>query len=207
MDVIVHTTPIKDLLVIEPRVFSDQRGWFLEAWQSQNYINIGIDRNFVQDNMSYSKYGTLRGLHMQSPAQGKLVQVIQGTIFDVAVDLRWSSDTFGKWYGLILSDKNKKQFWIPEGFAHGFFVLSDTAIFSYKCTEYYNPKREFTLLWNDPDIGIDWPLDDFSFLVQKQVPFMDFKRSDSTLYFSIPILSDKDAKGKKLSSLVKEDLD
>ena len=178
MSLAVTCTSIEGLYVIEPKVFGDQRGWFLETWQNEKYSASGVDRNFVQDNMSCSKYGTLRGLHMQRPSQGKLVQVIQGLIFDVAVDLRLNSATFGKWYGVTLSDENKKQFWVPEGFAHGFLVLSDTAIFSYKCTEYYNPKEEITILWNDPVVGIEWP-----------------KLKDG---FS-PLLSTKDANAKSLN--------
>ena len=146
------------LLTIEPKVFGDARGWFLETYQKKKYAELGIDLDFVQDNMSYSRYGVLRGLHLQDPPQDKLVQVIKGTIYDVAVDVRKDSLTFGKWYGVLLSDKNKKQFWIPKGFAHGFLVLSEDTIFSYKCTEYYNPQNEIVLAWNDPDIGIVWPL-------------------------------------------------
>jgi len=176
------TTPIDGLLVIEPQIFGDHRGWFLETWQNKKYSDIGINKTFVQDNMSFSRYNTLRGLHMQKPAQGKLVQVIQGSIFDVAVDLRVDSFTFGKWYGVTLSDENKKQFWIPEGFAHGFLVLSHTAIFSYKCTEYYNSKDEITIQWNDPDIGIEWPLEKIAGTLKKY-----------------PTLSDKDANAKRMS--------
>lgn len=150
-------TGIQDLLIVEPKVYGDHRGWFVETWQKARYTEIGIAGEFVQDNMSFSKKGTLRGLHMQTPAQGKLVQVIDGVIWDVAVDLRKTSSTFGKWYGITLSSLDKKQFWVPEGFAHGFYVLSDTATFSYKCTKMYEPKSEIAILWNDVDIAIEWP--------------------------------------------------
>jgi dTDP-4-dehydrorhamnose 3,5-epimerase len=163
----VVKTDIPGLVIVEPKVFGDARGWFFETWQAQKYKEAGIDASFVQDNMSYSKKGTLRGLHMQKPEQGKFVQVVDGTIFDVAVDLRKESPTFGKWYGLILSSENKKQFWIPEGFAHGFYVMSDTAIFTYKCTNYYNPKGEISVLWNDPDVGIEWPITESPLLSEK----------------------------------------
>jgi len=152
----VIKTEIPDLLIIEPKVFGDDRGWFVETYQDKRYDF--IPNKFVQDNLSFSKQGTLRGLHIQKPYQGKLVQVIAGEIFDVAVDLRFESPTFGKWCGITLSSENKRQFWVPEGFAHGFFVLSETAIFAYKCTNYYSPKDEFTLLWDDPTVGIKWPI-------------------------------------------------
>jgi dTDP-4-dehydrorhamnose 3,5-epimerase len=158
---------IPELIVIEPDVYGDQRGWFAETWQKNKYKDVGISKNFVQDNMSFSKKGTLRGLHMQKPEQGKLVQVIEGEIFDVAVDLRMGSSTFGKWHGIILSGTNKKQFWVPEGFAHGFYVMSDTATFTYKCTEFYNSKNEISVLWNDPGIGITWPVKESPLLSNK----------------------------------------
>lgn len=148
-------TSIPDLLVIEPKVYGDDRGWFLETWQAKKYE---FCPEFVQDNMSFSRKGILRGLHIQNPPQGKLVQVITGEVYDVAVDLRRNSDTFGKWYGLNLSAENKRQFWIPAGFAHGFYVLSGTVIFAYKTSEYYNPKEEKTLAWDDPTVGICWPV-------------------------------------------------
>lgn len=146
------------LVTVEPKICGDDRGWFLETYQKKKYSEIGLDKDFVQDNMSYSRYGVLRGLHLQYPLQDKFVQVIKGNIFDVAVDVRANSPTFGVWYGVFLSDKNKKQFWIPKGFAHGFLVLSEDTIFSYKCTEYYNPEKEVVIAWNDPSIQIDWPL-------------------------------------------------
>lgn len=151
---------IQGLLVIEPKVFGDARGFFMELWNQKNYREAGLHWNFVQDNVSFSRRGTLRGLHFQNPqAQGKLVFVLQGEVFDVAVDIRRGSPTFGKWHGLNLSAENKRQFFIPPGFAHGFAVLSETATFAYKCTEFYNPVHELSVAWNDPDIGIQWPLD------------------------------------------------
>lgn len=156
----VQETSLPGVLLIEPRVFGDARGFFLETYSSQRYADIGITGPFVQDNWSRSCRGTLRGLHFQiKQAQGKLVQVMQGAIFDVAVDVRRDSPTFGKWLGIELSGENKKQLWIPRGFAHGFFVLSETADFVYKCTNSYAPEHERTLLWNDPTIGVKWPSD------------------------------------------------
>ena len=157
----VIQTEIPDVLIIEPKVFSDERGFFMESFNQQRFNEIvGREVNFVQDNHSRSSKGVLRGLHYQLPpmAQGKLVRVTQGEVFDVAVDMRRSSPTFGKWTGVILSGENKHQFWIPEGFAHGFYVLSDTADFLYKATNYYSPECERSLKWNDMDIAIEWPL-------------------------------------------------
>lgn len=142
-----------------PKVFGDNRGFFLESWNRQTFAGIGIDEEFVQDNHSRSQRNVLRGLHYQiENPQGKLVWVTQGAVFDVFVDLRKNSPTFGKWDGHILSAENKERLWVPPGLAHGFLVLSDTADFQYKCTEYYTPAKERTLLWNDPEIGIDWPI-------------------------------------------------
>jgi len=171
----VIQTGIQDLLIVEPKVYGDHRGWFVETWQKYRYAETGIADEFVQDNMSFSKKGTLRGLHMQNPAQGKLVQVIDGVIWDVAVDLRRKSSTFGKWYGITLSSVDKKQFWVPEGFAHGFYVLSDTATFSYKCTKMYEPKKEIAVLWNDEDIAIDWPFENQPLLSEKDMNAKPFK--------------------------------
>jgi dTDP-4-dehydrorhamnose 3,5-epimerase len=155
----VLTCPIAGLLVFEPKVFGDARGFFLETWNRSRYREAGLDADFVQDNVSFSRGGILRGLHFQNPnPQGKLLQVLQGEVFDVAVDLRRSSPTFGKWHGLVLSDENKRQFYVPPGLAHGFAVLSETALFQYKCTGLYSPKDELALRWDDPDIGIQWPL-------------------------------------------------
>lgn len=154
-------TGIKDLYVIEPTVFGDSRGYFMETYNSEfaPYIKHldGTPAEFVQDNQSKSKKGVLRGLHFQKTnPQGKLVRCLEGEVFDVAVDLRRDSETFGKWYGVLLSEENKKQFYVPEGFAHGFAVLTDSATFAYKCTRLYDPKDEGGLLWCDPEIGIDW---------------------------------------------------
>jgi len=156
MKVIPQTIP--DLLLIEPDVFGDARGFFFESWSRKKYAEAGLPRTFVQDNVSLSRQGILRGLHVQNPkSQGKLVQVLLGEVFDVAVDIRNGSPTFGQWSGALLSAENKRQLWIPPGFAHGFLVVSETAMFHYKCTDYYSPADEFTLLWNDPDVGIQWP--------------------------------------------------
>ena len=151
-------TPIKHLVVIEPKVFGDERGYFYEAYNKNTFHELGLDYDFVQDNQSFSKKGVLRGLHFQKKyPQAKLVRVIEGEVFDVAVDLRKDSPTFGKWYGVVLSGENKKMFMIPRGFAHGFLVLSDTAIFSYKCDDFYHPNDEGGIIYNDPTIGVEWP--------------------------------------------------
>ena len=156
------------LLIVEPKVFGDSRGFFLETWNRNRYREAGLDADFVQDNLSFSRRGILRGLHFQNPnPQGKLLQVLLGEVFDVAVDIRRSSPTFGKWQGLILSAENKRQFYIPPGFAHGFVVLSETALFQYKCTEYYSPKDEMSLRWDDPDLGIDWRLNEAPLLSER----------------------------------------
>ncbi len=168
---------IAGLLIIEPKVFGDARGFFLETWNEQRYREAGLELNFVQDNMSSSRRGALRGLHFQNPrSQGKLVWAIEGEVFDVAVDLRRGSPTFGRWHGLNLSSQNRLQFYVPRGFAHGFAVLSETAVFAYKCTELYSPKDEMTLAWDDPDVGVKWPFDN-------------------------PVLSDKDKQGVRLKDL------
>ena len=157
----IINTSIEDILIIEPRVFEDSRGFFMETYHQKRYLKSGINKIFVQDNLSFSIQGTLRGLHYQvKHPQAKLVQVIKGKIFDVAVDIRPGSSTFGKWTGAYLSDKNKRQFFIPEGFAHGFCVLSETALFLYKCSDFYAPEDECGIHWTDPDIGIDWPVKD-----------------------------------------------
>jgi dTDP-4-dehydrorhamnose 3,5-epimerase len=147
------------VLILEPRVFDDDRGFFMEAYHKEKCVKLGISVDFVQDNLSFSRAGTLRGLHYQHPHdQAKLVQVLVGHVFDVTVDIRKNSSTFGKWFGIHLSDENRKQVFVPEGFAHGFCVLSDTALFSYKCSDLYAPDCEGGVLWSDPDIGIDWPV-------------------------------------------------
>jgi dTDP-4-dehydrorhamnose 3,5-epimerase len=150
---------LEGLLIIEPDVFGDNRGFFVESWNRQRYLDAGIAADFVQDNFSFSQRGTLRGLHFQNPlAQGKLVSVWQGEVFDVAVDIRRASRTFGQWYGMMLTADTKRQFYIPPGFAHGFAVVSETALFHYKCTEIYSPRNEQGFRWDDPDVGIKWPL-------------------------------------------------
>ncbi len=153
-------TPIQDMYVIEPTVYGDARGYFMETYNYNEFCTAGLDMVFVQDNQSKSKKGVLRGLHYQTHnPQGKLVRVISGEVFDIGVDLRQASTTFGKWYGERLSAENKRQLYIPEGFAHGFLVLSEEAEFVYKCTRFYDPSGEGGIRWNDPDIAVDWPLD------------------------------------------------
>jgi len=170
-------TAIPDMALIKPRVFGDDRGFFMETWEARKFAAAGCSFTFVQDNHSRSVKGTLRGLHYQiTQPQGKLVRVVAGEVFDVAVDIRRSSPTFCKWVGVHLSADNKQQLWVPPGFAHGFLVLSTTAEFLYKCTDYYAPQYERTLVWDDPDIGIVWPLE-----------------RDSK-----PLLSEKDQAGKRL---------
>jgi dTDP-4-dehydrorhamnose 3,5-epimerase len=154
----VREFSIAGLKLIEPQVFGDSRGFFLEAWNKGKYEEFGIPSNFVQDNLSFSQGGVLRGLHFQNPAgQGKLVSVLQGEVFDVAVDIRKGSKTFGQWQGVFLSGENRHQFWIPAGFAHGFLVCSEAALFTYKCDEFYSPETEYGIRWDDPEIGIEWP--------------------------------------------------
>jgi len=178
----ILTTKIPGLLIIEPKVFGDDRGFFVETWQTERYREAGIELPFVQDNLSASSCGVLRGLHHQYPSpQGKLVQVIAGEVFDVAVDIRNDSPTFGQWEAIILDDKSRRQFWIPPGLAHGFCVLSERAVFAYKCTDYYQPDGELTLAWDDHDLAIDWPIKN-------------------------PGLSDKDKVGMRLSELPRERL-
>ncbi len=170
-------TTIPDVIVIEPRVFGDARGFFMETYQAELFAKVGIPTNFVQDNHSGSQRGILRGLHYQiCHAQGKLVRVVAGEVYDVVVDIRRSSPHFGKWVGTFLSAENKKMMWIPPGFAHGFYVASEWAEFTYKVTDFYAPEWERTLLWNDPQLAIDWPLANGQ----------------------LPILSSKDGNGKLL---------
>lgn len=153
-------TAIEGLLIIEPKVFGDERGFFMESWNARAFREAGLDIEFVQDNHSRSSRGVLRGLHYQQPGpQGKLVRVTAGAVYDVAVDMRRSSSTFGQWVGVELSAANKRMFWVPEGMAHGFLCLEDGTDFLYKCRGYYDPAHEHSLLWNDPTLGIDWPLD------------------------------------------------
>jgi len=178
----VLTCDIAGLLILEPKVFGDARGFFVETWNRRRYGEAGIDVDFVQDNISFSRRGTLRGLHFQNPKpQGKLMQVLQGEVFDVAVDIRRSSPTYGRWHGVLLSAENKRQFYVPSGFAHGFAVLSDTALFQYKCTEFYSPQDECAIRWDDPDIGVEWPV-------------------------KTPLISDRDAKGLRLRETPRERL-
>lgn len=156
----VETTPIDGLLIITPRVFGDERGFFKEVYQEDRYRAAGIGLPFVQDNASRSTQGVVRGLHYQKKKpQGKLVSVSRGEVFDVAVDIRKGSPSYGQWHGVFLSAENHKQFWVPPGFAHGFCVVSESADFHYKCTDFYDAQDEGGLLWNDPDIGITWPID------------------------------------------------
>ena len=174
-------TGIEGLVVVEPKVFGDNRGYFMETYNYNDFNAAGLDMVFVQDNQSKSKKGVLRGLHFQKKnPQGKLVRVVSGEVYDVAVDLRRGSDTYGKWYGVLLSAENKKQFYVPEGFAHGFVVMSETAEFVYKCTRFYDPSDEGGLMWNDPEIGIDWPVPENAELLlsekdQHHQPLKDFE--------------------------------
>ena len=179
----VETCEIEGVKIITPEVHEDARGYFMETYQQKDFAEIGIDVDFVQDNQSASKRGVLRGLHFQKQyAQDKLVRVISGAVFDVAVDLRKDSKTFGKWFGVLLSEDNKKQFFVPKGFAHGFLVLSVYAEFVYKCSDFYHPGDEGGIMYNDPEIGVKWPITD-----------------DMELTFS-----DRDTKWGGLSSYVKE---
>jgi dTDP-4-dehydrorhamnose 3,5-epimerase len=173
---IVVDTAIAGLKIIEPKVFGDARGFFVETWNANTFAGLGIKANFVQDNHSRSGRGILRGLHYQlQQTQGKLVRVLHGEVYDVAVDMRKSSATFGQHVGVILNDQNKRMFWVPPGFAHGFVVLSESADFLYKCTDFYAPQFERSLLWNDPALGINWQLGDIT-----------------------PVLSEKDKQGQPL---------
>jgi len=162
----VTSCEIEGLYVIEPAVLLDSRGYFMETYNQNDFREAGLTMNFVQDNQSMSVKGVLRGLHFQKQfPQGKLVRAVRGTVFDVAVDLRAASKTYGKWFGVELSAENKKQFYIPEGFAHGFLVMSDEAEFAYKCTDFYHPGDEGGILWNDPEIGIEWPISEGTELI------------------------------------------
>ncbi|MAQ67793.1 MAG: dTDP-4-dehydrorhamnose 3,5-epimerase [Gammaproteobacteria bacterium] len=175
----ISPTKISEVLILEPDVYTDERGYFMETFRSSYLNEHGVELNFVQDNQSKSRIGTLRGLHYQLKfPQGKLVRVISGTVFDVAVDIRENSSTFGKWVGETLSAENRKQLWVPPGFAHGFLVLSQSAELFYKCTEYYHPEDDYSLLWNDPAVGIEWPNENRE-----------------------PILSEKDRMARRLSQI------
>jgi dTDP-4-dehydrorhamnose 3,5-epimerase len=178
----IVTTKIPGVIIIEPKVFGDERGFFLETYNAERYRSAGIKENFVQDNLSFSRKGILRGLHYQKPmTQGKLVQVLQGEVYDVAVDIRFGSPTFGQWEAVILSAQNKRQFYLPAGFAHGFVVTSEVALFSYKCTDAYNPEGEYSIAWDDPDLNIPWPI-------------------------SNPQLSEKDKQGRYLKDMTEKEL-
>ncbi len=176
----VIQTKIPDVVIIEPRVFGDDRGFFYESYNEKAFTEAtGIERNFVQDNHSRSQQNVLRGLHYQiQQPQGKLVRVVAGEVLDVAVDIRKSSPTFGQWVSCLLSAENKRQFWVPEGFAHGFVVLSDAAEFLYKTTDYYAPQHERSILWNDPDLAIDWQLKGEPKLSKKDQEGLPFKKAE-----------------------------
>ncbi|WP_312833476.1 dTDP-4-dehydrorhamnose 3,5-epimerase [Sedimentibacter saalensis] len=175
-------TDIKDVFIIEPKVYGDNRGYFEETYQYENFKEAGLDMIFVQDNESKSKKGVLRGLHFQTKySQGKLVRVLQGEVFDVAVDLRKNSETYGKWTGVKLTSENKKMFYIPENFAHGFLVLSDEATFAYKCTNLYHPEYDSGIIWSDKEINIQWPLEGIDEILlsdkdKKQQTFKEFNQ-------------------------------
>lgn len=167
---------IPDVLLIEPKIFGDDRGFFLETWSSHEFSNAGLPIEFVQDNWSRSTKGVLRGLHYQlKHTQGKLVRCVRGSVFDVAVDIRRSSEFFGRWVGRVLSEENKHAMWVPPGFAHGFLTLSESADFQYKCSDKYDPESERTIQWNDPDIGVEWPIE------KHQKPLVSQKDADSGL--------------------------
>lgn len=166
----VIETKLPGVLIVEPKVFGDSRGFFQETWLKSRYGEMGIKEDFVQDNLSFSTRGVLRGVHYQYPhPQGKLVSVVKGGVFDVAVDIRVGSPTFGEWVGILLSGENHRQLWVPPGFAHGFCVVSDTVYFTYKCTDLYTPDAEGGVLWNDPDIGIRWPVQDVELSAKDKV--------------------------------------
>jgi dTDP-4-dehydrorhamnose 3,5-epimerase len=173
----VIDTKIPDVKIIEPAVFGDERGFFMETWQQEKFDELVAKRVFVQDNHSKSKKGILRGLHYQTEnTQGKLVRVVSGEVYDVAVDIRKNSPTFGQWVGVYLSGENKKQFWVPEGFAHGFYVTSDSAEFLYKCTDYYNPQSEHSIAWDDSTLNIEWPVK------EGEEPLLSDKDRSGTLF-------------------------
>lgn len=180
----VRKTNLPGVLLIEPTIFQDERGYFVEAYQKQRYADLGLTLPFVQDNISFSRRNTLRGLHFQNPhPQGKLLYVLVGEILDVAVDIRINSSTFGHWVGLTLSADNKKQVYVPPGFAHGFCVMSEVALLAYKCTDYYYPEHEGTILWNDPELNIAWPIQD-PILAEKdrKAPLLEFIRREQFIF-------------------------
>lgn len=181
----IETTPIEGLLVIKPKVFGDSRGYFLESFRLSKFREHGINYNFVQDNISKSKKGTIRGLHYQigEMAQGKLCQVICGKVLDVAVDIRFNSPTFGKYYSAVLSEDDHKQLWIPPGFAHGFSVLSDEAIFYYKCTQYYSKEHERAIRYDDPELSINWQIEN-PIVSEKDLSAKFFKEIDQDFFYT-----------------------
>lgn len=177
---------IPEVILVKPQVFGDHRGFFMETWQQQHFTENGIDVDFVQDNHSKSSQGILRGLHYQLiQTQGKLVRVVEGSVFDVAVDLRRNSPTFGQWVGYELSAENKQMLWVPPGFGHGFYVMSETAEFVYKCTDYYAPEHEACVRWNDPQLNIDWHL------VDGKQPVLSEKDAEATLLANATVFEDE----------------
>lgn len=178
----IEATPLSGVVLLRPRVFGDERGFFLESWNKRSFADVGITADFVQDNHSRSRRGILRGLHFQTEhTQGKLVRVTAGEVYDVAVDLRADSPTCGEWYGCTLSASGSEMLWVPPGFAHGFYVLSETADFLYKCTDYYHPQSEISLAWDDPRVGIDWPL------IDGTAPELSAKDAEARAWGEIPL--------------------
>ena len=181
----LNKSKIDGIYIIEPKVFGDNRGYFMETYNKEQFAEVGLNMTFVQDNESKSSKGVLRGLHFQKKhSQGKLVRVTKGEVFDVAVDLRTGSKTYGQWEGVILNKENKKQFYIPKGFAHGFLVISDEAVFNYKCTDFYAPEYDGGVMWNDPDINIKWPLEGIEniLLSEKDKKHLNLKELDLSKY-------------------------
>ena len=177
-----EATPLEGVFLLEPRVFGDSRGFFLESWNAGTFREAGFDLDFVQDNHSRSTRGILRGMHYQTEhTQGKLVRVTAGAVFDAVVDLRRSSPSFGKWYGATLSEENHRMLWVPPGLAHGFYVLSDSADFQYKCTDYYHPESEVSLAWDDPTVGIEWPVP------AGEKPLLSAKDSEGLAWNDLPL--------------------
>ena len=177
-----ENTPLADVYLVQPKIFGDQRGFFLESWSAEAFRRLGLDLNFVQDNHSRSAGGILRGMHYQTEhTQGKLVRVTSGEVFDVVVDLRRESDTLGQWYGEILSGENHSMLWVPPGFAHGFYVTSEYADFQYKCTDIYHPDSEISLAWDDPTVGIEWPIP------EGEQPQLSGKDTEGLAWAEIPL--------------------
>ena len=178
-----EATPLQGVYLLTPRVFGDERGFFMESWNARTFANKGFDMQFVQDNHSRSARGILRGLHYQTEhTQGKLVRVTQGAVFDAVVDMRKDSPTLGQWYGVTLSAENHQMLWVPAGFAHGFYVLSDTADFQYKCTDIYHPESEVSLAWDDPQVGIEWPVP------EGEMPQLSGKDAEGLAFSEAPLL-------------------